>query len=287
MMKIRLPYQPPYAWDRLIAFLAAREIPSIETVTPECYSRTIRTEDAVSRIVVRNDESRNCLVVSIDPEPKGETDKILSRVRSMFDLDVDPNAVHALLTQDELIAPFVHARPGLRIPGIWDRFEFLIRAVLGQQVSVRSATTTAARLVQLAGSRVSESADRESHLFPEPEQIASMDLLQLAVPGSRRRTIAVLAESIASGSLDLDDRDGRVQGLLSLPGIGPWTVEYALMRAFNEADAFPSGDLVLKKALRSDSDAPLPTSRQVEERAEAWRPWRAYATMYLWDSLLS
>ena len=286
-MTVKLPYQVPYAWDRLIAFLAMREIPSIETVTPELYSRTIRTGDSVSRLVVRNDQDDSCLVVSIDPEPRGDTDKLVSRVRSMFDLNVNPETVRSVLMQDALIAPLVHSRPGLRIPGIWDRFEFLIRAVLGQQVSVRSATTTAARLVQLAGSHVSSSEEHESHLFPEPHQIASTDLLQLAVPGSRRRTIAALAESIVSGGLDLDDRDGRVQSLLSLPGIGPWTVEYALMRAFSESDALPSGDLVLKKALRGDPEAPLPTNRQVEQRAQVWRPWRAYATMYLWDSLLS
>jgi len=177
-----------------------------------------------------------------------------------------------------LLAPILKAHPGLRVPGAWDGFETTVRAILGQQVSVRGATTMAGRLVEALGVPVPSPRDGLTHLFPSPAEVARADLSRLGVPGARRRCLHGVARAVASGSLALDGAaslEDAVARLTALPGIGPWTGQYVAMRALGEPDAFPAGDLALKKETGLSEAALL-------RRAEAWRPWRAYAALLLW-----
>jgi AraC family transcriptional regulator of adaptative response / DNA-3-methyladenine glycosylase II len=177
-----------------------------------------------------------------------------------------------------MLNPLVRAHPGLRIPGAWNGFETAVRAVLGQQVSVRGATTLAGRLVSAHGEQFSSGVAGLTHLFPEPEHLAHLDPARLGLTRARSQCLLALARALVSGSLNLDHAaslEDAVARLQALPGIGPWTAHYIAMRSFGEPDAFPAGDLVLQRETGL-SEAGLLT------RAERWRPWRAYATLYLW-----
>lgn len=199
------------------------------------------------------------------------------RTRRLFGLDADHERLEPVLAADPLLAPLVAARPGLRVPGCWDGFELAVRAVLGQQVSVAAGRGLAARIVLELGQPLAEPRGSLTHLFPSAEALAATTLG--GMPGSRARAIQALAGAVA-GSLEIDERaDGQAvrAALLDLPGIGAWTVEYVAMRALRDSDAFPAGDLVLRRALDTDE-------RGAERRAEAWRPWRAYAAMHLWSA---
>jgi len=209
---------------------------------------------------------------------RGELLEIAGRVRRMFDLDADPLQIAATLAADPLLGPSVRARPGLRIPGAWDPFEACVRAILGQQVSVRAATTFAGRLVEAFGAPSPAPADGITHLFPTPERLGSAALEKIGLTRARAESIRCVARSAQVLRQRPESLEGLVDRLRTLPGVGPWTAHYLAMRAFGEVDAFPSGDLVLRKAARE----PLPAA--LEQRSTAWRPWRAYAAMHLWSS---
>jgi AraC family transcriptional regulator of adaptative response / DNA-3-methyladenine glycosylase II len=290
---IRLTYRPPFAWDRLVAFLLPRQIPEIEHVGPDRYARTVRYPDGTAgTLEVSPLAGEHALLARFTPIPIHGLAGMVQRVRSMFDLDADPAAIDAVLSEDPALSPLMAERPGLRIPGIWDVFEFVVRAILGQQVSVKSATTMAARLVRLTATPAGEVSARVTpggFLFPDPETLAAADLSQLAVTESRRKTLAVFSQNVATGALSLDSPE-LPQRLIELPGIGPWTVAYTAMRALGEPDILPASDLVLRKAvgaaLPGRTGRPLMSVRDVEQRGNSWRPWRSYATMYLWDRWL-
>jgi len=204
----------------------------------------------------------------------------------LFDTNADPDAIAAHLGRDPLLRERIVARPALRVMGAFDPFEWTTRAVLGQQVSVRAALTIAARLVARFGLPVqSERPDGPTHAWPDAAQLAGASEDEIAAIGltrARARTLLGLARAVADGKLALDptaDPELTKQALLELPGIGPWTAEYVAMRALGWPDAFPSGDLGLRKALGGISAA------ECEARSERWRPWRAYAAAHLWMGL--
>jgi AraC family transcriptional regulator of adaptative response / DNA-3-methyladenine glycosylase II len=173
----------------------------------------------------------------------------------------------------------VEAAPGLRVPGCWNGFELAIRAILGQQITVKGATTLSGVLVQTFGKPIS-AAGRLTHIFPAPEVLADADLAGIGLPKARIETIRAFARAVCDGRIRFEGivaSDDFLASLCEIPGIGKWTAQYVAMRALGEPDAFPSGDLGLLRALG------LKSSRELEHRAEAWRPWRAYATMYLWS----
>jgi 3-methyladenine DNA glycosylase/8-oxoguanine DNA glycosylase len=211
----------------------------------------------------------------------------VERVRALFDLGDDPDAIARHLGRDVRLRRSVGSRPGLRVPGAWDPFELAVRAILGQQVSVAGATTLAGKLARAHGESLvtrgyADPHGRLTHLFPTPGALAQAKLAGL--PRARVQALGTLAREVHSGTLQLDsgrDLDASVARLTALPGIGPWTAHYVAMRALREPDAFPSGDLVLRRALRPGACA---TTRELEARAEAWRPFRAYAAMHLWAS---
>lgn len=237
----RLRYIPPLDWDGLLAFLAPRALPGVEEVCAGEWRR--------GRVEVQLDGD----AVAVRGTSGGDG---LARVRRLFALDVDPAGPAAVLRRDPLLAPLVRKRPGLRVPGAWDPFELAVRAVLGQQVTVRGATTLAGRLVEACGGRI------------EPRSLAEADLSAVGLTRGRASTLLALSAAVADG-LDLREID-------DVPGIGPWTTAYVAMRALGDADAFPAGDLGVRRALGGA------TEREVRRRAERWRPYRAYAAMHLW-----
>ncbi len=196
----------------------------------------------------------------------------------MFDLTADPAVIADHLGGDRLLARPLAVHPGIRTPGAWDGFEVAVRAILGQQVSVRAATTIAGRIAAMFGTPLDgrESIDR---LFPTPAELATAPLERAGVMTSRATTIRTLARRTAEGAVRFDAADAEaatLAALRSIPGIGDWTTQYIAMRAFNAPDAFLSGDLILRRAAGDLS------ARDLERRSEAWRPWRAYAVMLLW-----
>lgn len=284
---LRLPYRPPYDWDALIGFLAARAIPGVEAAAPSSYSRTFTVGDTDGLLLVRPTPDEASLTLRLrfaDPGRIGAgLMDAVERVRTLFDLEADPLRITEHLGRDTRLAPALAAHPGIRVPGGWDGFELAVRAVLGQQVSVKGATTLSGRLVRALGRPLSLppfDADEPSgpaaltHAFPTPEGMACADLTSIGIPRARAAALNELARRVAAGELVLHgaaDLDATVQNLLTVPGIGPWTAQYIAMRVLRDPDAFPAADLVLKRRV-GDGDT------------ESWRPFRAYAALYLWNS---
>ena len=274
----RLAFRPPYDWDRLLAFLGDRAGAGVEEVRDGTYRRTIRWRGKPGVFAVRRG-GEDHLELTADLDGLDGAVALVARVRRMFDCGAEPHAIAAHLGGDPLLAASVRRRPGLRLPSAWDPFELAVRAVIGQQISVAAATTIAGRLIRRAGSPLSAPDCGLSHLFPAPAQLAAADLDGLGLNARRVATLRALARAVATGELDLDAPRGApdlVARLVALPGIGPWTAEYVAMRAVGEPDAFPADDLGLKQA------AP---HVELRTRAEAWRPWRAYAAPHLWATL--
>jgi AraC family transcriptional regulator, regulatory protein of adaptative response / DNA-3-methyladenine glycosylase II len=205
---------------------------------------------------------------------------IVERIRAMFDLNADWISISETLRNDPLLAERLQASPGLRVAGCWDAFELAIRAILGQQVSVKTATTLAGRLAHRFGKPV-RGPNGLTHLFPEPAALANAQLGSIGLTTARAQTIRSLARTVCDGKLSFTgvvDPEGFMERLCEIPGIGKWTAQYVCMRALGQPDAFPSTDLGLLRAVN------LSSPKELERRAEAWRPWRAYAAMYLWRS---
>jgi 3-methyladenine DNA glycosylase/8-oxoguanine DNA glycosylase len=211
---------------------------------------------------------------------------VVDRVRRMFDLDANPRAIHQTLIRDTLLAERIRKSPGLRLPGSWDPFETAVRAIVGQQISVKGAVTQLGRIARNAG--VPYGGNGNPHLtwlFPDAADMAAADMASIGMPQKRKETLRQIARQIVSGSLQLDtagELSRFVVSMTSIPGIGEWTANYVAMRALGEPDAFPASDLGIMKALQERDIRP--TVKQVTSRAEAWRPWRAYAAIHLWNS---
>jgi AraC family transcriptional regulator of adaptative response / DNA-3-methyladenine glycosylase II len=285
---LQLPFRRPYRWDMLVGFLAARAIPRVEHVSAGCYRRTIEAGRARGLIEIRPITGKDALQLRIRLSETGDLSRIVDRVRRMFDLDADPIEIAARLGKDPALAPLVRALPGLRVPGAWDPFEILIRAILGQQVSVKAATTLAGRLVESYGEPLTNGVEGPDYLFPRPEALAEADLTTIGLTRIRAETVRRVAAAVRDGVLSFDTLTGlddAIERLTAFRGIGPWTAHYVAMRALGEPDAFAAGDLGLLAAV-SDESGPIRPA-ELARRAEAWRPWRAYAAMLLWQSASS
>jgi AraC family transcriptional regulator of adaptative response / DNA-3-methyladenine glycosylase II len=285
-LALRLAYRPPFDWEGLAGFLAGRAIAGVESVADGCYRRTVELAGAPGWIEVRPLAGEAALELRVALAPGAELLRTVERVRRIFDLDADPLAIGEALESSARLRPHLLARPGLRVPGAWDAFELGVRAILGQQVSVRGASTLAGRLVREFGKPVEGAPAGLSHLFPSPAHLAESDVASIGLPRARAEAIRGFARAIACGELILDGArglDDAVARLAELPGIGSWTAQYVAMRALGEPDAFPAGDLALRKAL-SRGDAPI-SAALAERLADEFRPWRSYAAMALWRSL--
>lgn len=298
-LRLRLDPRPPFDWSGLLGFLAARAIPGVEEIAGDEYRRVIGLGEVCGVVRVRKDAQREALWAEPSPALGAKIAALVPLLRRLFDLDARPAQIQEQLGRDALLAPLVRKRPGLRVPGSVDPFEIVCRAVLGQQVSVRAASTLAGRLVERFGAPLPE-AERAglpdgSSLrarFPLPARLAARPLAEVAaigLPATRAQTLLHVAQAFAHGPLAASaplagcsryrDPAAFAAALRALPGIGDWTAQYVAMRALGAPDAFPAGDLGIRKAMNVD------TAKQQVARAEAWRPWRSYAVMHLWASL--
>ena len=281
---VRLSYRPPYDWPAIASFLKARAIPGVEVVSSDRYARTIEI-GGVHGVVAVEPASGNALRVAIQFSRLSALPAIIARLRRVFDLAADPQAICTHLAKDPVLAPLVAARPGLRVPGAWDGFELAVRAVLGQQITM-AATVGLGKLVGCYGLPLAGDLETEglTHVFPRPERLRSAPLTALGMPRNRAVTLTSLAAAVAENPMVFGA--GRsvtecVGQLRALPGIGEWTAQYIAMRELREPDAFPAGDIGLLRAL-VDAEGKRLTSRELLARAEHWRPWRAYAAQHLW-----
>lgn len=292
-LRLRLAFRPPFEFDATLAFLRQRALPGIERVEADAYMRVLAPSlashaDAAAWLRVSACPTAAALQLELHGVAVHAIAPIVQRVRRMFDLDADPLVIAACLGNDARLAPLLQRHPGLRIPGGWDGFEVAVRAVLGQQVSVRAATTLAARLVTQHGVRLPHPVADDLHsVFPSPQQLATADLTTLGLPATRRASLHAIAAALARGTLDFDAAaplDHLVDRWMRLPGIGPWTAHYIALRGSSHPDAFPAGDLVLRKQAGNGTAL---TERQLAARAEHWRPWRAYAAIQLWHAAVN
>jgi AraC family transcriptional regulator of adaptative response / DNA-3-methyladenine glycosylase II len=276
--RFRLAYRPPYNWPAMLAFLAARATAGVERVEGGRYHRTIQIDGRAGGIDVFQLDAQPALALEVRFSDPRALLFIVERVRRMFDLAADPGPIETHLGRDRLLRRAIEKHPGVRMPGGWDGFELAVRAILGQQVSVRGATTIAGRIAAMFGADV-ETPRGVERLFPDANTLSNAPLETAGVMPARAAAIRRLARTVADGTLSLSpgcDAGTLVSALTALPGIGPWTASYVAMRALGEPDAFPAGDLVLR---RMAGDV---TPGELARRSQAWRPWRAYAVMLLW-----
>ncbi len=286
-VSLSLPYRPPYDWEAMLAFLSLRAIPGVEAVAGDAYARTIAIDRGRGMVVAAMGRPGR-LDIRIRFPDLTALPGIIARLRRVFDLAADPLGIGADLARDPALAPRVAARPGLRVPGAWDGFELAVRAILGQQITVAAATKLAGRLVQRFGEPYADPAAAAlglSHIFPDPARLAVEDVAALGLmPGARARSLTSLAAAVAADPKLFDPRrdlDEAIAALRALPGIGEWTAQYIAMRQLREPDAFPAADIGLLRAM-TDASGRRPTAPELLARAEAWRPWRAYAALHLW-----
>jgi AraC family transcriptional regulator of adaptative response / DNA-3-methyladenine glycosylase II len=281
---LRLSYRPPLDWAALLAFLAERATPGVEAIEGDSYRRTIAVHGAAGWIEARPEPRAAQLLLRVQLPTYAALPSVVARARRLFDLDADPFEVAMRLRCDPLLRPWVDASPGLRVPGAWEPFELAVRAVLEQYAMIRDATALAARLVRAFGQPLAVRDGTLSHVFPSPAVLAAADLSKIGLPRGCSLTLRSLATAVAGGAIILDSPrglDDAVASLVAIPGLAEATAHYVAIRALGEPDGFPSPGLKLRRgaegrAQRRDTAALL-------ARAERWRPWRAYAAMYLWN----
>lgn len=284
---IRLEYRPPLEWPTMLAYLRARSIPGVESVDEESYARTVKLNGIPGWIEVRAvaDKPALCATLSLNLVPC--LSRVVPKLRSLFDLDARPDLVAAHLQDDAILRPSLQRLPGLRVPGTFDPFELGVRAILGQQISVAGATTLSGRFAHSFGEVLDQSTPRLNNVFPSASKVATLSLSKvraIGLPERRAATILAFAKATSEGTFDsagAHDASEVIKRIQELPGIGPWTAQYYAMRALSWPDAFPAGDLGLRKALG------VKTASQASSKSAAWSPWRAYGAMHLWQSGVS
>lgn len=283
---LRLAARQPFPSWALFEFLAARAVPGVEEGGARYYRRALSLPHGPGVVTVDDgdDGSLRCVLQLSDLR---DLTMAAQRIRQLFDLDADPAAVTEVLGADVTLGPSVAEHPGRRVPGHVDGNELAVRAVIGQQVSVSGARRIAGRLAASFGRALPSAVGAVTHEFPSADALAGLSPSDLPMPEGRRRALLGVTGLLASGELVLDpgaDRDDVSAALAKVPGIGPWTVAYVRMRALGDPDAFPAGDLGLRRALERRG---MPSGqRAVGALAERWRPYRAYALQYLWSGLV-
>jgi len=287
-LSVQLPYRLPFDWQSLLAFFRDRATPRVEQVTGDRYLRSVSLGG--TRGIIDVQDSGGYLTLTLHGVGTAELFQAVQRTRGLFDLDAATTDIAEVLRRDPDLLSLLKKQPSVRVPGAWDGFELTVRAILGQQVSVKAATTLAGRIAERYGTTLDVCVDGldmvPDRLFPEPAALQRARLEHLGIVGSRAATIRRLARAVVDGSLGFaasqHPRD-FVASLMSLKGIGAWTAEYVSMRALKYPDAFPASDLGLLRAFdRPDRDRMQ--AKELAERAEAWRPWRAYAALLLWGA---
>jgi AraC family transcriptional regulator of adaptative response / DNA-3-methyladenine glycosylase II len=282
---LHIPYRPPYDWKAMLDYLRARAMDGLEVVENGIYRRSVSHEGLQGIITVAHTPDRHSLLARIQFPSVRALQAIVACVRHQFDVGADVDAITAHLSEDQMLSPLIASRPGLRTPGCWDGFELAIRAVLGQQVTVEAARRLGSKLVNLYGDPLLHAGDAHlTRTFPSAGCLATADLVPIGMPATRRAAVKALARAAADNPrlfLPGESIDGTLAQLRRIHGIGAWTAQYIALRALREPDAFPTTDLGLLRGA-AQLGGVVTTASQLLHRAEAWRPWRAYAAQYLW-----
>ena len=281
---LQLSYRPPYDWPGLLGFLKARELKGVEWVTGGFYARTVHLGESKGWIKVAQSKTKHALMLEFTHSLAPVLPALLNRVRDLFDLNARPEIISKHLSRDKVLGSLIKANPGMRVPGAFNGFELGLRAILGQQVTVKAATTVAGRLVAAFGEPIVTPFAELNRLAPSPAKIAraSVDkLAKLGIVSARCKSLIGLAQEQVSGRLSLDsgnhhDPEATIERLAELPGIGHWTANYIAMRALRWPDAFPKSDIAVRNNLGGV------TAKQAEEMSQIWRPWRSYAVLHVW-----
>jgi AraC family transcriptional regulator, regulatory protein of adaptative response / DNA-3-methyladenine glycosylase II len=283
-LSVQLEFRPPLAWNTLLAYLRLRGIPGVEMADATHYRRTVAIGTVRGWIGVSMHPGESALNLEMSPSLTPVIGAVIGRVKQLFDLGAAPDSVRMVLRQDDILAATVRRLPGLRVAGAFDGFELAVRTVLGQQVSIKGASTIAGRWAAAFGKPIATPYPELNRLSPTAERMADVsadEIAALGMVGARARCLVGLAQAVTQRKIVLafaHNVEEQIDGLMSLPGVGHWTANYIAMRALHWPDAFPTGDLVLMRAAQSNQ-------KQLQQRSEAWRPWRAYAAHYLWQSM--
>ncbi len=293
VLTVRLPWRSPYDWNSIAGFLAGRATPGVEQLVGGCYLRTVSLNGEAGVIECCADAADNSLRLNLHGVSTQGLFLLVQKVRALFDLDAPLAEITDVLSTDPQLAKLLRAAPGIRVPGAWDGFELTVRAILGQQVSVKAATTMAGRIAKRYGEPVTmpdtvQELDGEAQLnrlFPTPAKLARARCNDIGLVTSRAATIRRVSQAVCDGSVVFDNDQDPAEfraSLTAIKGIGDWTAQYVAMRALKYPDAFPAADLGLLKAVGESGSAGV---KNLRARAEAWRPWRSYAALLLWGSL--
>lgn len=288
-ISVLLSYRPPFDWQAMLEFFRLRQLPHIEIVDESSYQRSILLGQVAGWICVTNVADKHALKLTVALDDLSVLDQVIVKVRKLFDLDADMEAIHQHLGHDKLLAKQIHQYSGIRLPGCWDIFEFSIRAILGQQISVKAATTYAGRIAEKYGQALAIHHPKLNKCFPCVDDLKTADFDKIGLTQSRIDTLIRWVEFYQENEAlftHYQSLEELTQTLLQLKGIGPWTVNYLAMRGLSDPNAFPASDLGVIKAFKAlTDDNKKPNIKQILARAEQWQPWRAYATLYLWLSL--
>lgn len=286
-LSVTLPYRKPFDWAAILRYLDARAIPAVESVSGTRYRRSIRLNDESGLLEVAPDSKRQALRLTLHGLSTANLLPAVQIARELLDTDAPVEDIAATLGKDRTLKKHLKAAPGVRVPGAWSGFELAVRTILGQQVSVAGASTQTGKLARAFGTPLagahSDDADHPTLLFPTPEQLAGASLEKCGIIASRAAAIRALSRAVLAKEISFDiasDPHDFRTGLKAIKGIGDWTAEYLAMRVLKDPDAFPASDLGLRKSLNPSQ---IMTTTELRDRAEAWRPWRAYAAILLWQ----
>ncbi len=282
---VRLSYRAPYGWNGMIAFLQARLIQGTEWVGEGRYYRTVRLGKHTGWIRVKHIPEKRALLVEFTHSLTPVLPALLGRLRNLFDLNARPDLITAQLSKCKTLKKLVGKNPGLRVPGAFDGFEMAMRAILGQQITVKAATTLGCRFAAAFGEAIATPYPQLNRLAPTAERVAKLNvgaIAKLGIISTRAKSMIALAKNCAAGDLRLEagaNPDSTIAKLVALPGIGAWTAHYIAMRALRWPDAFPKEDIAVRKNLGGV------TAKQAEQLSQAWRPWRSYAVLHIWGGI--
>ncbi|ANO50608.1 Ada metal-binding domain-containing protein [Woeseia oceani] len=283
-LTVRLPYRSPYSWTEVLRFYAMRAIPCVEEIDGDTYRRSLKLGDAECVIQIRAGIDHGFLSLQMQNVPTERVFEVVQMARDVFDLDAPVDDIHAALSADERLRALLATQTGIRVPGCWNGFELAVRAILGQQISVKAATTLSGRIASRYGTPLHEPVGSVTHSFPGASQLARARFNNIGLVQCRADTLRRLARAVLAGDVVFEPRQDMQkfhQQFTAIKGIGDWTAQYVMMRALKNPDAFPASDLGLVKALCPGERVSPAT---LAERAESWRPWRAYAAMLLWGA---
>lgn len=281
---VQLSYRPPYDWDGILAFLRNRMLKDVEWVADDTYYRTVCINQHKGWIAVRHMPDKHALQVEFTHSLTPALPALLNRLRNLFDLSARPDIIAEHLGQDKRLKPMIERNPGLRVPGCFDSFEMMMRAILGQQITVKAATTLGCRFVEAFGRKIKTPFPQLSRLTPLSSRMAKTsvdDIAKLGIVSARAKSMIAIAQAMASGELVLSAGarpDKVIEQLVALPGIGQWTAHYIAMRALRWPDAFPKEDIAIRNKLGGVS------AKQAETMSQSWSPWRSYAVLHIWQN---